>query len=134
MGVTMASYRQNKLNEQLTQELARIIGQVKDPRVSRSLVSITRAECAADLKTAKVYFSSVGGKDEDVEAGIKSALGFIRTSLAKSLNMRITPELRFIRDESMVRGERISALLRQAGLGDGAKDDEGSEETDGENI
>ena len=110
----MASYRQGRINEQLTKELAEILRTVKDPRVNNSLVSITGAECTADLKLAKVYFSAVGTDVDmtEIKKGLVSATGYIRRQVAQRLNLRITPELRFVFDESMEKGAHLSQLLR----------------------
>lgn len=122
----MSAYRMARLNGQIAQELSQIIGEVKDPRLNRALVSVTRAECAADLKTARVFYSSVGGDEEEVARGLSSAQGFIRSSLAHRLNLRVTPELHFIRDGSIERGGRISRLLHEVGA-DRPLPDEGGE-------
>ncbi len=110
----MAGHRQGRINEQLTKELAEILRTVKDPRVNNALVSITGAECSADLKNAKIYFSAVGGSVDinEIKKGLASANGYIRSQVALRLNLRITPELRFILDDSMEKGAHMSALLR----------------------
>lgn len=109
----MAGYRRNRINEQLMKELSEIMNTVKDYRVSGTLVSITGVDCTADLKSAKVFFSVVGTKEEqeEVRRGLVSATGYIRSQLAQRLNLRITPELRFIADGSMEHGMQISKLL-----------------------
>ena len=86
----------------MQRELSSIIRDVKDPRI-HPLTSIVAVEVATDLKTCKV-FVSVMGNDEDRKAtqeGLKSAVGFIRRELAHRLNLRNTPELRFIMDTSI---------------------------------
>ncbi|MDD4773283.1 MAG: 30S ribosome-binding factor RbfA [Eubacteriales bacterium] len=110
----MAGYRQGRINEQLTKELAEILRTVKDPRVNNALVSITGAECAADLKTAKIYYSAIGTNVDldEIKKGLVSAAGYIRRQVAQRLNLRNTPELRFILDESMQKGAHMSELLR----------------------
>jgi ribosome-binding factor A len=125
----MAGHRLGRINEQLTKELAEIIREVKDPRVSSSLVSITGAECSADLKYAKIYFSAVGKNVDinEIKKGLSSAAGFIRGQVAQRLNLRITPELRFIRDESMEKGARFSELLRKIDIRDDAKEENDDE-------
>ena len=109
----MAGYRKDRINGQLMQELSDIIRTVKDYRVASALVSVTGVDCTADLKSAKVYFSTVGTEEEqkEVRRGLISATGYIRSQLAQRLNLRITPELRFIIDGSMEHGMRISKLL-----------------------
>lgn len=124
----MAGYRQGRINEQLTKDLAEILRTVKDPRVSGSLVSITGAECSADLKNAKIYFSALGNNADinEIKKGLVSATGYIRGQVAQRLNLRVTPELRFILDESLEKGARMSALLRQVEI----KEDKDEEKTD----
>ena len=130
----MANYRRGRVNEEISRELSQILREVKDPRVSTAFISVTGVDCTADLRSAKIYYSSMGGKDdsEGVEKGMKSAVGFIRRELARRLNLRQTPELRFIRDGSIEHGAHISELLRsvEADLHDDATEEE--TEDDGE--
>ena len=109
----MANYRRGRVNEAMAKELMRILPTVKDPRVSTAFFSITAVDCTPDLKFAKVYYSTMGGKDGDegVAKGLKSAHGYIRRELAHILNLRQTPELTFIRDSSVEHGAHISKLL-----------------------
>lgn len=111
----MANHRMDRINEQLREELSQILRGVKDRRVGRALVSITHVDCAADLKTAKIYFSAVGMEPAEVRAGLKSASGYIRGQLAQRVNLRITPELTFIADSSLAHGAHITELLYQIG-------------------
>ena len=75
-------------------------------------MSITRAEVAPDLKYATVYFSCIGSFEEAGE-GLKKCTGMLRHHLATTLNLRITPELHFVKDGSMEHGARIAKLLDQ---------------------
>jgi len=119
----MAKYRQNRVNDAVTLELAQIIRNVKDPRVSGAFISITGSDVTPDFKYAKIYYSVLGA-DNDHEAekeigkGLKSASGYIRTQLAKTLNLRVTPELTFIPDESMKRGVEIAAMINKLEFSD----------------
>ncbi|MGI6202434.1 MAG: 30S ribosome-binding factor RbfA [Eubacteriales bacterium] len=109
----MAQYRQDKINDRLTEEMAEILREIKDPRISSVFISVTGAECTPDFKYAKIYYSVLGNHDPDeVVAGLKSATGFIRRELAKRVNLRVTPELRFIYDESLKRGDEINRLFK----------------------
>ena len=110
----MAGHRRDKINGQLAQEMADIIRTVKDPRVSGALVTITGADCTPDLKYAKIYYSTIGGAEEaeEVRRGLNSATGYIRSQVAQRLNLRITPELKFIFDDSAQNASHIAALLR----------------------
>ena len=111
----MANYRRDRVNEELMRELSQILREIKDPRVSSAFISVTAVDCTADLRSAKIYYSSMGGKDGDegVSKGLASANGFIRRELAVRLNLRMTPELRFIRDNSIEHGAHISELMRE---------------------
>jgi ribosome-binding factor A len=124
----MGNYRQHRVNEEMAKELADILRSVKDYRVTNALISITRVDCTKDLKYAKVYFSCVGkASASEVLAGLKSAQGYIRSALATRLNLRQTPELNFIYDESMEHGAHILQLLHEVGAD--KIDEEQSDET-----
>lgn len=110
----MAGYRRGRVNEEVARELSAIVREVKDPRVQKALVSITAAEVTADMKYAKVYYSCIGTTDKtDVQKGLDSASGFMRKQIALRLNLRMTPELKFIPDESIEYGANINRLLKQ---------------------
>ncbi|MBP3377312.1 MAG: 30S ribosome-binding factor RbfA [Clostridia bacterium] len=110
----MAKYRKNKIDGAFAEECAQIIREVKDPRVACEMISIMNADVSADLKFAKVYYSVYGECDEkELAKGLKSAVPFFRSQLAQRLNLRITPEITFIRDEGVKHGADISALLKQ---------------------
>lgn len=110
----MANYRTGRVNEELTRALAEILRNVKDPRVSGAFLSVTAVDCSADLKNAKVYVSVMGERRKgDAVKGLTNATGYIRTQLARMLNLRITPELRFVEDDSMKHGAHISSLMKQ---------------------
>lgn len=109
----MAKYRKNKINGAFAEECAQIIREVKDPRVSGVMLTVMNADVSADLKFAKVYYSVFGECDEkELSRGLKSAMPFIRSQLAHRLNMRITPEITFIRDDGVAHGAKISAILK----------------------
>ena len=93
--------------------MAAILREVKDPRVSEAFVSITGAEVTPDLKYAKIYYSAMRGDKKEVARGLKSSTGFMRRMVAQKMNLRITPELQFIRDQSLAYGAHISTLLNQ---------------------
>lgn len=107
----MAKYRQGRINEEIQKEMSSILRRVKDPRVSEAFISITAADCTADLKYAKIYYSVLGGDAKAVAIGLKAANGFIRRELARTLNLRITPELTFITDSSISYGAHIASIL-----------------------
>jgi len=111
----MAGYRRGRINEEMVRELSSIIREVKDPRVSSALISITAADVTADMKYAKIYFSCISPSDDkaEVKKGLESASGFIRKQIALRLNLRQTPELKFLADDSIEYGANINRLLKQ---------------------
>lgn len=108
----MSKYRKGRINDAVAQELSVAIGGLTDPRIAGALVSVTRAEVSADLKDATVYFSCMGDPKETKKA-LHGATGALRRALATALNLRITPSLTFVYDESMEHGARIAELLAQ---------------------
>ena len=106
----MASYRRGRINDAVAKELSIALREARDPRIVSALVSVTHAEVAADLKVAKIYFSSMGDKKEVLTA-LRSASGMLRRHLAMTLNLRITPELLFYPDSSIEHGAHIAELL-----------------------
>ncbi len=107
----MAKYRRDRVNDQLRAELAMIIRDVKDPRVQSAFVSITAADVTPDLKYAKVYYSHLYGDAKEIAKGLKSSTGYMRKMIAERMNLRITPELTFIEDQSIAHGAHIASLL-----------------------
>ncbi len=107
----MAKYRQGRINEEIQKEMSSILRRVKDPRVSEAFISVTAADCTADLKFAKIYYSVLSGDQKSVAQGLRAASGFIRRELAHTLNLRMTPELTFISDTSISYGAHISSIL-----------------------
>lgn len=123
----MAKYRQGRINDELQKEIAMILRDVKDPRVSGAFISVTGAEVTPDLKYAKVYYSALMGDKKEVRKGLASSSGFIRGQIAKRMNLRITPELTFIEDGSIEYGAKISKILEGITI-----TDPDEEESDGE--
>lgn len=115
----MAKYRRGRINDAVREELAIALSEVREPKVVNNFVSITRAEVAPDLKYASVYFSCIGDFDEAL-LGLKKCTGMLRHHLAVTLNLRITPELNFVKDGSMEHGARIAKLLEEV-MGDDGK-------------
>jgi len=108
----MAGNRIGRINEEVQRELARLIPTVKDPRVT-GMISVTAAEVSQDLKFAKVYISVLDREGSDqVLKGLKSASGYLRRELGRTLKLRNTPELTFLLDDSMAKGAHILELLR----------------------
>ena len=106
----MGKYRRGRINDAVAEELAIAIGNVREPMVVNNFISITRADVAPDLKYASVYFSCMGSSDEAL-LGLKKCAGMLRHHLATTLNLRITPELHFIKDDSIEHGAKIARLL-----------------------
>ena len=108
----MASNRIGRINEEIQRELATIIRTVKDPRV-HGLVSITAVETTPDLRFCKVHVSVLDKSDvKEVVKGLKSAAGYLRRELGRALNLRYTPELQFVEDDSIDQGAHILSMLR----------------------
>ena len=108
----MASNRIGRINEEIQRELSDLIHTVKDPRVT-GLISVTAVDTTPDLKFCKVYISVLDKSDiNQVLKGLKSAAGWLRRELGRNLNLRATPELTFVRDDSIDQGAHILDLLR----------------------
>ena len=109
----MASNRINRINDEIQRELAAQLRNLKDPRVS-GMVSVTRVDTTNDLRYARVYVSVLNkDQEKDVLKGLKSASGFLRRELGHVLQLRYTPELQFIGDDSIQHGAHILELLRR---------------------
>ena len=108
----MANNRIGRINEEIQRELASLIPTVKDPRVT-GMISVTAVDTTPDLKYAKIYISVLDKSDcEQVLKGLKSAGGYLRRELGHALNLRNTPELTFMRDDSIDKGAHILEMLR----------------------
>ena len=108
----MAKYRRGRINDAVAEELAVALREVREPKVIDNFVSITRAEVAPDLKFASVYFSCMRDFKE-AEEGLKKCTGMLRHHLATTLNLRITPDLRFVKDGSIEHGAKIAKFLEE---------------------
>ena len=107
------SIKNTRINGEVQKELSAIIrNEIKDPRI-HPMTSVMAVEVAPDLKTCKAYISVLGEKEakEATIKGLNSAEGYIRRQLARSLNLRNTPEIRFILDESIEYGVNMSKLI-----------------------
>ena len=104
------SIKNTRINGEVQKELSTIIrNEIKDPRI-HPMTSVMAVEVAPDLKTCKAYISVLGAKEATIK-GLNSAEGYIRRQLAKNLNLRNTPEIRFILDESIEYGVNMSKLI-----------------------
>lgn len=107
------SIKNTRINGEVQRELSNIIrGEIKDPRIN-PLTSVVAVEVAPDLKTCKAYISVLGDEESQAKtlAGLKSAEGFIRSKLAKTVNLRNTPEIRFVLDQSIEYGVKMSKMI-----------------------
>lgn len=118
----MANYRRGRINDEMQKELSALLREIKDPRVSGAMVSITAAQVTPDMKYATVYFSVLGGDPKETKKGLDSAKGFIRREIAARLNLRNTPEFNFVFDDSIRYGAHISKLLEDIKTTDGGKE------------
>ena len=121
------SIKNTRINGEVLRELSMIIRQeIKDPRI-HMMTSVTGVEVAPDLKTCKAFISVLGNEQEkrDTLEGLKNAEGYARRMLAKRLNLRNTPEIRFILDQSIEYGVSMSKLIGQVqGVGKDEDDDD----------
>lgn len=107
------SIKNTRVNGEVQKELSNIIrGGIKDPRVA-PMTSVVAVEVATDLKTCKAYISVLGDEkaQEDTIKGLQSAEGYIRRELARKLNMRNTPEIKFVMDQSIAYGVAMSKMI-----------------------
>ena len=111
--------RFNRVDEELKKEISNIISfELKNPNVT-GMISVTKAKVTPDLKYAKVYVSILNSKNiKETLANLKKSSGFIRSELAKRINLRITPEIIFELDDSLEYGARIDSILKEIGFGD----------------
>lgn len=107
------SIKNTRINSEVQHELSMLISrEIKDPRIS-PLTSVVAVDVTPDLKQAKVYISVLGDEEKKSEtyAGLKSAASHLRKMLAKNINLRNTPELIFIMDQSIEYGVNMSKLI-----------------------
>jgi ribosome-binding factor A len=106
------SIKNTRVNTEVQRELSNIVRNMKDPRVA-PWTSVVAAEVAPDLKTCKAYISVLGdaSAQEETIKGLESAEGYIRRELAHTLNMRNTPQIRFVLDQSIEYGVNMSKKI-----------------------
>lgn len=108
----MASNRIGRINDEIRRELSELLRSVKDPRVSGSMLTITHVDTTTDLRYARVYVTALDRTGEkDLMKGLKSASGFLRRELGQRLDLRYTPELQFLADDSIAHGAHILDML-----------------------
>ena len=126
------SIKNIRVNEEVMRELSNIIrGEIKDPRI-HPMTSVVAVEVAPDLKTAKAYISVLGNEkaQQDTIAGLRSAEGYIRRALAKSINLRNTPQITFVLDQSIEYGIAMSKKIDEVTRKDNGSDALEEEEND----
>ena len=105
--------RIDRVAGQIRRELAEFIRlQVNDPRVK--MVTLTDVEVARDYSHAKIFYTTLNGANKQVQQGLERASGFLRSQLAHSMKLRITPQLHFVYDPTVESGARLSQLIDQA--------------------
>ena len=133
-GISMRknSIKNTRINGEVQKELSVIIqNEIKDPRIA-PMTSVVAVEVAPDLKTCKAYISVLGNEEaaQNTLAGLKSAEGYIRRQLARTVNLRNTPEIRFILDQSIEYGVTMTKLIDDVLKSE--RRDEGEHEQDAE--
>lgn len=109
----MSSNRIGRINEEIQRELSGLIRTLKDPRLQGGLLTITHVDTTNDLRYARIFISALDKTQEkDMMKGLKSAAGYLRRELGAAINLRYTPELQFIADDSIEQGAHILEMLR----------------------
>lgn len=109
----MASNRINRINEEIQKELSSLFRTLKDPRVQGGMVTVTHVDTTSDLRYCRVFVSVLNKAQEaDVIKGLKSAAGYLRRELGAAIQLRYTPELQFVADDSIEQGAHILEMLR----------------------
>lgn len=117
------SVKNTRVNGEVMRVLAEVIrSEIKDPRIN-PMTSVVAVEVASDLKTCKAWISVLGNEEsqKDTLAGLKSAEGYIRNQLARKINLRNTPEIRFIIDQSIEYGVNMSRMIDEVNRADDEK-------------
>ena len=116
----MPKFRRERINDEVTRVVAESLREVKDPRVSGSMITVTQSRVSGDLKYARIFFSVLGDtsaeKIKEIKKGLQSAQGFLRRKIAEGINLRITPELSFEYDDSIAHGAHIEQLIKDANI------------------
>ena len=111
------SNRLYRINEDIARVLSSLLRDIKDPRINKVMLSVTGVETTGDLRQARIYLSAFGLESEkELKSGLKSASGYLRSELGRSLSLRNTPELIFELDNSIERGARINDILSDLGI------------------
>ena len=109
----MPSNRIGRINEEIQRELSALLRTVKDPRLQGGLLTITHVDTTSDLRWCKVYVSALDkSQEKDMLKGLKSAAGYLRRELGAAVQLRYTPQLEFVADDSIQHGAHILQMLR----------------------
>ena len=110
----MSEYRMNKVDEELKEQISKIINQeLSDPNLT-GMISVSKVKTTPDFRYARVFVTMIGCKSQKENLAIlKKSSGYIRTLIAKRVNLRITPELVFEFDESIEYGAKIDEILKK---------------------
>ncbi|MGM9553599.1 MAG: 30S ribosome-binding factor RbfA [Faecousia sp.] len=120
----MASNRIGRINEEIQRELSDLLRELKDPRVHKTMLSITRVETTPDLRYAKIYVSLLDKEyTKETLAGLKSSAGYLRRELGRSLQLRYTPELQWQPDDSITHGAHILEILSKLDIPEDSDDE-----------
>lgn len=120
----MPSNRIGRINEEIQRELADLLRNLKDPRVHKTLLSVTRVETTPDLRYAKVFVSLLDKEvTKETLAGLKSSAGYLRRELGRTLQLRYTPELQWQMDDSITHGAHILEILSKLEIPEDSDDE-----------
>jgi len=117
------SIKNSRVSEEVSHELSKIIRELKDPRIN-IMTSVVGCEVTPDLKFCKAYISVLGDEQsqKDTYEGLNSAVGFIRRQLAKNINLRNTPQITFVMDQSIEYGINMSKKIDEVTGGSDKED------------
>ena len=105
--------RIHRINEEIQKELSALLRTLKDPRVQGGMLTVTHVDTTTDLRYCRVFVSVLDkSRERDVIRGLKSAAGWLRRELGAAVQLRYTPELQFVADDSIEYGAHILELLR----------------------
>ena len=120
----MASNRIGRINEEIQRELSDLLRELKDPRVHKTMLSVTRVETTPDLRYAKIFVSLLDKEyTKETLAGLKSSAGYLRRELGRSLQLRYTPELQWQADDSITHGAHILEILSKLDIPEDSDDE-----------
>lgn len=127
----MAKFRQQKIDEEMKRELSALIPSLKDPRLSGYMISVVSVLVTKDLRFAKVYISVFGNQEQCKAAidGLNSSAGFVRKEIGSKMNLRYTPQIQFVLDDSIAYGAHINEVLKELQV-KGDEEDEQNSATD----